>query len=368
MQSSAESMDSSSISIVPLRVFWAWRRVGSSCAACGEGTRMPINLPNLDDRRYADLILEARAMIPSHAPQWTNYNPSDPGITLIELFAYLTELLMYRQNRIADANVRAFLKLIDGVDRGSLGGDDLSEEVRKVVAALRKPNRAVTSADFEELVLAAFEGQVARVRAVPRRNIEPDDSTARNLDKPGHVSVIIVPAGDNRINPMPDPQMIQAVKDYLEPRRLLTTRVHVVGPRYAAIGVRLTISIKSDAVEATVKNAVVEELVRYFDPLRGGQDATGWPFGRNVWVSEIYELLDRMPGVDYVTQTFDDDTPLDEIVAAANRLIKHTSVDPVSGNKTQELVGVAIAADELVSSGKLDMDITVVSPIAISNP
>ena len=54
---------------------------------------MPIRLPNLDDRRYAELVEEALELIPVHAPQWTNHNPSDPGIMLVELFAYLTEML-----------------------------------------------------------------------------------------------------------------------------------------------------------------------------------------------------------------------------------------------------------------------------------
>ena len=63
---------------------------------------MPIVLPNLDDRTFVDLVEEARTLIPTHAPEWTDHNPSDPGITLVELFAYLAEILMYRLNRISD--------------------------------------------------------------------------------------------------------------------------------------------------------------------------------------------------------------------------------------------------------------------------
>jgi len=71
---------------------------------------MPLELPNLDDRTYEDLVAEALRLIPNYAPEWTNYNPSDPGITLIEMFAYLTEMLLYRQNRITDDNLRTFLR------------------------------------------------------------------------------------------------------------------------------------------------------------------------------------------------------------------------------------------------------------------
>jgi hypothetical protein len=322
---------------------------------------MPINLPNLDDRRYADLIQEARSTIPSHAPEWTNYNASDPGITIVELFAYLFEMLIYRQNRVTDANVRAFLKLIDGVERRA--SDDLSNEVRKVVAELRKPNRAVTSADFEELVLAKFESRIGRARAVARRNLESDDPKARESNKPGHMSVIIVPTADG--GQIPDAAMTQAVGDYLESRRLLTTRVHVVGPRYVKVGVRLTVYLKPDAIEETVRKSVVGELVRFFDPIRGGQDQSGWPFGRNVWVSEVYELLDLLPGVDFVTQTLDHNEPVDELVAEPKRLIKRRVVnaDTESKDAKEVLVGVVLFADELVSAGTADMDITILSSL-----
>jgi hypothetical protein len=57
-----------------------------------------------------------RTVSPNYAPEWTNYNPSDPGITLIEMFAYLTEMLLYRQNRITDDNLRTFLRLLNGPD------------------------------------------------------------------------------------------------------------------------------------------------------------------------------------------------------------------------------------------------------------
>ena len=77
---------------------------------------MPLQLPNLDDRRYADLVEEARSLIPTFAPEWTNHNPSDPGITLIELFAFLSEMLIYRLNRVTARNVLSFLKLLNGTD------------------------------------------------------------------------------------------------------------------------------------------------------------------------------------------------------------------------------------------------------------
>src|SRR4028119_1687981 len=118
---------------------------------------MPIELPNLDDRTYEDLVQEALSLIPNYAPDWTNYNPSDPGITLIELFAYLSEMLIYRLNRVTDANQYTFLKLLNGEDWKPSPQKTLNEEIRETVLELRKSERAVTCEDFENLALARAE-------------------------------------------------------------------------------------------------------------------------------------------------------------------------------------------------------------------
>ncbi len=74
---------------------------------------MPITVPNLDNRRFKDLFDEAVARIPVYTPEYTNFNKSDPGITLIEVFAFLTENLLYRCNQIPDRNRKKFLKLLN---------------------------------------------------------------------------------------------------------------------------------------------------------------------------------------------------------------------------------------------------------------
>src|SRR5262249_12635681 len=61
-----------------------------------------IELPDLDDRTFDDLVADARARIPSLAPAWTDHNPSDPGIVLLELFAWLAEIVLYRLDRVPD--------------------------------------------------------------------------------------------------------------------------------------------------------------------------------------------------------------------------------------------------------------------------
>ena len=73
---------------------------------------MALPVQNLDDRTFQDLVNEARSKIPQYCPEWTDHNLSDPGITLIELFAWMTELIIYRLNRVPDKNYVKFLDLI----------------------------------------------------------------------------------------------------------------------------------------------------------------------------------------------------------------------------------------------------------------
>jgi hypothetical protein len=73
---------------------------------------MPLPSPNLDDRTFADLVEEARQHIAANCPSWTDLSPGDPGIVLMEAFAYLTEIMIYRLNRVPAKSYIEFLRLM----------------------------------------------------------------------------------------------------------------------------------------------------------------------------------------------------------------------------------------------------------------
>lgn len=73
---------------------------------------MTIPQLNLDDRSFQELVSEARMRIARSCPEWTEHNVSDPGITLIELFAWMTDMLVYRLNRVPDKIHLALLELL----------------------------------------------------------------------------------------------------------------------------------------------------------------------------------------------------------------------------------------------------------------
>lgn len=73
---------------------------------------MPLPTPILDDRRFQDIVDQAKTLIPHYCPEWTDHNVSDPGVTLIELFAWMTDMLLYRVNQVPDKLYVKFLELI----------------------------------------------------------------------------------------------------------------------------------------------------------------------------------------------------------------------------------------------------------------
>jgi hypothetical protein len=287
---------------------------------------MPLQLPNLDDRRYNDLIAEALARIPTYSPEWTNLNPSDPGITLVELFAYLTDMLLYRLNRVTDDNTRRFLKLLNGPDWVEPLDADFRQEIRNAVLGIRERYRAVTREDYEFLSSESFNqwlidtsqssiNLVSRAHCVAQRNLEAGTEADRLKLRPEHVSVVIVPAPE-KPNPKPPPQIaiapnnssspqpsaaqISALFSYLDERRMLTTKLHVTGPFYAHVSTQLVIARKSDALDKDLTDAINDSLKTLLNPLTS-DNGDGWQFGRDVFVSEVYQTLEKIPGIDFIT-------------------------------------------------------------------
>src|SRR6266700_3959706 len=73
---------------------------------------MTLAAPDLDDRRFQQLVDDAKRMVQKRCPEWTDHNVSDPGITLIETFAFMVDQLIYRLNRVPDRLYLEFLNLL----------------------------------------------------------------------------------------------------------------------------------------------------------------------------------------------------------------------------------------------------------------
>lgn len=253
---------------------------------------MTIPRLELDNRTFDDLVEELRALIPRYCPEWTNHNLSDPGITLIELFCWVAEGLIYRSNRIPEASQRRILELLGINSPGTV------EEGRAAaIRALQGPWRAVTAGDFEELVLERFP-RVARVRCLADRVL---DGESANQERIGHVSLIIVPTGEDE-RPFPTPALLEEVHRFLDERRLIACRHHVVGPLYTDVSLAAAVVCNSAMKPEGVRARLVEALQCFFAPNASGGAAgsRGWAFGRPVHQSEVYAVLEGVAGVDHV--------------------------------------------------------------------
>lgn len=109
---------------------------------------MPIVPPLLDDRTWKELRDEALARVPVYTPEWTDQRPGDPGVALVEVFAYLTEALVYRLNRVPDNSYLAFLNLLDAPPRPgepSRGLVQLGINAAEVGSALLPPEARLSA-------------------------------------------------------------------------------------------------------------------------------------------------------------------------------------------------------------------------------
>lgn len=181
------------------------------------------------------------------------------------------------------------------------GGAD-AETVPMVIErgpqTLKHRGRAVAGADFEWLARQAAGVRVARTKYLSNVN--------RDLQfEPGWVTLIIVPQG-SEAKLSPGSELVREVEDYIEARTFIglaqqaPARVNVIGPGYIQVAVGAKVVPQDiDGVEQ-VKRRASEALAVFFHPLKGGPKGTGWAFGRDVYASEVYQLLESVPGVSYV--------------------------------------------------------------------
>jgi hypothetical protein len=272
---------------------------------------MPMKIPNLDDLTFEDLVEEARAMLPHYDPEWTNHNASDPGVTLIELLAYFTDLLIYRLNHVSSDIKVKFLELLTGRrnEKHKKGNDWENERLAirldETIAGLGALQRAVTAKDYEQLVKNAvaqrddIEPADIRVRCFEQANLEASEQDDRTDAAPGHISVVV--ALQREWDDQKSASVLADIRKLLEPKRLLTTRLHVVPACYLWLSLKIVIQPQPGIPFEKVQARAIDEIEQYVNPhLGGGPDGTGWPFGRTVYLNELYAKLDQVPSIDYV--------------------------------------------------------------------
>ena len=200
---------------------------------------------------------------------------------------------------VGAGSINALQTFVGGVDtvtnlQPSMGGTDeetLDSAKLRTPQQLKSKNRAVTADDFEYLAEQTPGVTIRRAKALPL--VHPKFP---GTPIPGVVTVIVVPDSDAP-NPLPGAATLAIVCAQLNNHRLLTSEVYVVAPTYRLVLVEATIVVNPDSDLSVVKKGVEQALTLWFDPLKGGADSTGWPFGGTIFYSDVYRVVLTVPGV-----------------------------------------------------------------------
>ncbi len=173
--------------------------------------------------------------------------------------------------------------------RPANGGDDeeiLSDTKLRAARNLKSRSRAVTLEDFIELAKETPGALVARSTAY-----------VSSREEGGQIIHVAIVPQSNEDKPLPSEVTRQLVCRYLDQRRLVTSQIQVQDPQYHDIDLVLDVRATDDADLKAVKNKIDARLKQYFHPLQGGPDKQGWPFGRDIYYSELLREIMLLPGI-----------------------------------------------------------------------
>jgi len=206
---------------------------------------------------------------------------------------------------LAIKELKTSLPFVDKVFNlsGAVGGADpwsLEQTFELGPQVIKNRNRAVTSEDYDWVTLENFS-QVKRAKCLA--TVEPRDG--KLAFKPGAVSVIVVPKGPEAM-PQPSKALLRRIEEFLGRQALGAiadaTDIHALPPAYRPVAIAAKVRPEKPEDASLIERRVVQALNEFFHPLTGGEQNNGWPFGRSVYISEVFAVIERVPGVDHVVE------------------------------------------------------------------
>jgi len=219
---------------------------------------------------------------------------------------------------------------------------------------LRHRRRAVTPWDYEHLILARFP-DIYKVKCI----------SARDVDPPGLVRVIVIPrldsGGEDLRRPRASAQMLADITDYLAPLQPATAGLVVQNPRFVQVKVRSVVRFKSDRDLSFDIERLEAAISRFLSPWAYDGD-NEIVIGARIHANSLVAFIDAQDYVDYVAsvrlfksidggKTFspsDDVIELtyeDTILIAADR--HQIDVEGISLDTPQELGGIGFMRIQL---------------------
>ncbi|MBN1934500.1 MAG: putative baseplate assembly protein [Anaerolineae bacterium] len=227
-------------------------------------------------------------------------------------------ILAYRYGGGAVGNVRAgavteLKAAIPYVDRvvnrrpasGGLDAENLEDAKLRAPHALRTRRRAVTAADFEHLTYQEFAAEVSRVRC-----LQAGLPGADGRPGPGQIYILVIPRLPEHLTAgyVPVGQLVLSedlrgrIADYLDDHRLLTTQLTVRAPDYRRVAITAEVKARAEADLRRIEQAIAARLEALLNPFIGGTEGSGWPFGRALYLSDLYACIQAVAGVEYIKE------------------------------------------------------------------
>lgn len=247
----------------------------------------------------------------------------------------------YGGGRLGNVAAKAINKLVNNplvkienplVAHGGADAESLEAAIERIPGELRRRNRAVTQGDFKELALQTPGADLARSEVLPRYHPQlPAQESA------GVVSVVIWPKQDkhNPNAPMPDKNQIRSVCKWLDARRLITTEMYVLPPKYVPVAIAVAVKVKNGFGIDAVRHWVELALRQYLAPLPPyGPNGKGWPLGRRVHAPELEAAAHQVEGLEYLEGL--------ELIAWDDAGNEIANTIDLAKNEVPELIGITV--------------------------
>lgn len=194
----------------------------------------------------------------------------------------------------AISELRTTVPYVQGVTNyiaasGGAQAESYESLIERMPRTIRHSGRAVTYEDYEDLAMLASP-EVARARCV--RFYDEKDV--------GKVALLVVPRSADA-KPIPSLEMKRRVEEFIEQRNPPLVQLTVGEPEYVEVSVIVDIAPTSLEAAGGLKQDVPERISRFLHPLIGGFEGEGWGFGRKPHLSDLYYLIEAIPGVDHIT-------------------------------------------------------------------
>lgn len=223
---------------------------------------------------------------------------------------------------VSAGEIKSLRDALAGIDKvancqPAEGGSDtevMSSVLDRGPHVIRHRNRAVTKEDYERLAKDS-SSFIARTKCISNGNL---------------LNIIVIPKGTED-RPTPSQGLLDNVKKYLLVRcacSIPETSLQVIGPTYKDVRISVDIYPTSIDQAVPVKKAVQQRLNQYLHPLTGGPNGTGWDFGRSVYRSDLYSMLESISGVDHAENLTINEGAEDltsgsmEIICSGNHTVK----------------------------------------------